>query len=70
VYRRVLDREVENWESFASNLKETVDRNLFNQMLKSAYKYSSAIDAKGENYATESLLMSLLLDQHKKLLKY
>jgi hypothetical protein len=69
VYRRVLDREVENWESFASNLKETVDRNLFNQMLKSAYKYSNSIEAKGENYSTQSLLMSLLLDQHKRLLK-
>jgi hypothetical protein len=44
VYRRVLDREVENWESFASNLKETVDRDLFNQLLKSAYKYSGSID--------------------------
>jgi heme oxygenase len=68
VYRRVLDREVENWESFASNLKETVDRDLFNQMLKSAYKYSNSIEAKGENYSTQSLLMSLLLEQHKKLI--
>jgi hypothetical protein len=35
-------------------------------MLQSSYKYSNAIDAKGENYATESLIMSLLLEQYKK----
>ena len=37
-------------------------------MLKSANKYSSAIEAKGENYATRSL-MSILLEHHKKILK-
>ena len=40
MYRRILDREIENWESFAAQLKEP-DRDLFNKMLKSAYKYSS-----------------------------
>ena len=38
-------------------------------MLKSAYKYSDAIEAKGENYSTQSLLMSILLERHKKLLQ-
>lgn len=71
MYRtRVFDREVETWEGFASNLKDTRDRDLFNQMLKSANKYAGAIEAKGENYSTQSLLMSLLLDQHKKLSAY
>jgi hypothetical protein len=32
-------------------------------MLQSSYKYSNAIDAKGEIYATESLIMSLMLEQ-------
>jgi hypothetical protein len=65
MYRtRILDRELENWESFASNLNDT-DRDLFNQMLKFANKYTSSIEAKGENYSTQSLLMSLLLEQHK-----
>jgi hypothetical protein len=45
------------------------NRDLFNQMLQlSSYKYSSSIDAKGENYTTESLFMSLIFDQHKILL--
>jgi hypothetical protein len=69
MYRSILDREIENWENFASNLRD-IDKELFNQMLKSAYKYSSAIEAKGEDYATQSLLMSLLLEQHKKVINH
>jgi polyhydroxyalkanoate synthesis regulator protein len=45
------------------------NRDLFNQMLQSSYKYSSVIDAKGENNATESLLMSLLFEQQHKIKK-
>ena len=66
MYRRVLDREIENWESYASGLNER-DKELFYQMLKSANNYSPSIEAKGESYATESLIMSLLLEFHKKL---
>ena len=69
MYRRILDREIENWSSFAVQLKDTRDKELFIQMLKSAYQYSSSIETKGENYSTQSLLMSLLLDHHKKLYK-
>jgi hypothetical protein len=68
MYRSILERELEIWESFACKLRDTRDRELYIQMLISAYKYSSSIEAKGESYSTESLLMSLLLDQHKKLL--
>jgi hypothetical protein len=67
MYRRILDREIENWESYATQLNES-DKDLFYQMLKSVNKYSRSIEAKGEMYATQSLIMSLLLDQHKKLL--
>jgi hypothetical protein len=70
MYRSILERELENWEGFASKLRDTKDKDLFNQMLKSAHKYSNSIEAKGKNYSTQSLLMSLLLDQHKKLNKY
>ena len=38
-------------------------------MLKLAYKYSDAIESKGEDYATRSLLMSIMLEHHKKLMK-
>ena len=74
MYRtRVIDREIENWEGFVSKLRDTTrDKDLFIQMLKSsANKQSGAIiEAKGENNYTQSLLMSLMLDRHKKLNKY
>jgi len=34
-------------------------------MLQSSYKYSNAIIAKGEQFSTESQLISLLLEQYK-----
>jgi hypothetical protein len=60
----ILKRELDRWNNFSSILRK-LNRDLFNQMLQSSYKYSSSIDAKGENYATESLLMSLMFEQYK-----
>ena len=34
-------------------------------MLQSSYKYSTAINAKCEELSTESLIISLLLEQYK-----
>ena len=41
------------------------NRILFEEMLQTSYKYSDTINAKGEQYSTESLLLSLIFDQHK-----
>ena len=60
----LLERELEKWKTYSDVLRKT-DRDLFNEMLQSAYKYSDSINAKGENYANESLLMSLLFEQYK-----
>ena len=38
-------------------------------MLQSSYKYSDTIDAKGREFSTESLFISLIFDQHKILLR-
>ena len=38
-------------------------------MLQASYKYLDAINAKGKEFSTESLLISLILDQHKILLR-
>ena len=58
----ILKREIEKWNNFSSILRKP-NRILFEEMLRSSYKYSNAINAKGENYATESLLMSLIFEQ-------
>jgi len=34
-------------------------------MLQSSYKYSNAINAKGEQFSTESLIISILFEQDK-----
>ena len=38
-------------------------------MLQSSYKYSDVINAKGKEFSTESLFISLIFDQHKILLR-
>jgi hypothetical protein len=61
----ILKRELEKWKTYCDILRKP-NRDLFNQMLQlSSYKYSSSIDAKGENNSTESLFMSLIFEQHK-----
>ena len=60
----ILQRELKKWKTY-SNILRQPNRDLFNEMIQSIYKYSNAIDAKGENYATESLLMSLIFEQYK-----
>ncbi len=60
----ILKKELEKWKTYSDILRKP-NRDLFYQMLQSSYKYSNAIDAKGENYSTESLIMSLLLEQYK-----
>jgi hypothetical protein len=41
---------------------------LFEEMLRSAYKYSSSINAKGKENSTESLFMTLIFEQYKKMI--
>lgn len=59
-----LKREIEKWNNYSSVLRKP-NRILFEGMLQSSYKYSDAINAKGEQYSSESLLLSLVFDQHK-----
>jgi hypothetical protein len=64
----ILQKELDKWKTYSDILRKP-NRELFKQMLQSSYKYSNAINAKGENYATESLLMSLLFEQQYKIKK-
>jgi hypothetical protein len=62
----ILTKEIESWIGFADSLKSAEDKKLFLKMLNDCYKYYSiAINAKGELFPAESLLMALLLSQHK-----
>ena len=64
----ILKKELAKWKIY-SNILRKPNRDLFNEMLLSANKYSDSIDAKGKDFVTESLLMSLLFEQFKKLLQ-
>jgi hypothetical protein len=57
--------EIESWKSFGASLSSKEDRDLFEKMLNDCYKYAAAINAKGEPFPSEPLIMALLLSQHK-----
>ena len=61
----VLTKEIESWSGFADSLQTEEDRKLFKKMLNEVYKYSTAINAKGEPFPTEPLIMALLVSQQK-----
>jgi hypothetical protein len=63
----ILKQELEKWYNFSFVLRKK-NRLLFEEMLRSSYKYSSPIDAKAKEFSTESLLISLIFDQHKMML--
>ena len=60
----VLAREIDAWKGFADGLRAE-DRKVFSQMLNQCYKHIKAINAKGEAFPTESVLMSLILSQQQ-----
>jgi hypothetical protein len=64
----VLTKEViASWKSFGDSLSSKEDRELFEKMhINDCYKYATAaINAKGEPFPAEPLIMMLLLSQHK-----
>ena len=63
----LLKQELDKWNNFSFILRKQ-NRKLFEKMLKSSYKYSDAINAKGKEFSTQSQLISLIFDQHKMLL--
>lgn len=68
----ILIKEIESWKGFADSLRAE-DRELFNKMLSECFQYATAINAKGEPFPTEALLMALLFSQQKlirRLVKY
>ena len=61
----VLTKEIASWKSFVYSLSSKEDRELFEKMLNDCYKYAAAINAKGQPFPAEPLIMALLLSQHK-----
>jgi hypothetical protein len=61
----ILTKEIVSWKSFRDSLSSKEDRESFRDILNDCYKYATAINAKGQPFPTEPLIMALLLSQHK-----
>jgi hypothetical protein len=63
----VLTREIETWRDFIEKLSSDEDKVVFTKLLNDCYKYSVAINSQAQThpFLTESLILSLLLSQHK-----
>ena len=62
----ILTKEIQSWTAFVDSLHSD-NRELSMSMLNDCYKYAAAaINAKGEPFPAEQLIMALLLlSQHK-----
>lgn len=64
----VLTTEIESWRSFIDKLSSNdYDKAIFTKLLNDCYKYAVAINNQAQihPFPTESLIMSMLLSQHK-----
>jgi hypothetical protein len=63
----VLTKEIETWRGFIDKLPDDEDKVVLTKLLDSCYKYSVAINdhAQTHSFSSESLIMALLLTQHK-----
>jgi hypothetical protein len=57
----ILIKEIESWRSFLDSLSSSEDRVLFKDILNDCYRYAAAINAKGEPFPAEPLIVTLLL---------
>ena len=60
----LLSKEIESWKAFGDSLRSE-DRKIFNKMIRQCYGHLKAINSKGEQYTTSSVMMSLILIQHQ-----
>lgn len=63
----VLTKEIETWRGFIEKLPTDEDKTILTKLLNDCYMYSVAINNHAEMhpFPSESLIMSLLLIQHK-----
>jgi hypothetical protein len=63
----ILTKEIETWRGFIDKLPSDEDKAILTKLLNGCYEYSLAINnhAQMHPFPAESLIMSLLLTQHK-----
>lgn len=63
----VFTKEIETWRDFIDKIPTDEDKAVLTKLLNDCYKYSVAINSYAEThpFPSESLIMALLLTQHK-----
>jgi hypothetical protein len=63
----VLTKEIETWRGFIDKLPTDEDKSILTKLLNDCYRYSIAMNDHSQmhSFPSESLIMSLLLLQHK-----
>jgi hypothetical protein len=61
----ILTKEIESWKGFVDGLPTEEDRKAFTKMLNDCYRYAKAINAKGQPFPAEPVIMAFLFSQHK-----
>ena len=61
----ILTKEIETWKGFIDKLPSDDDKVILTKLLNEYYKYAVAINSHDHPFPAESLIMSLLLSQHK-----
>jgi hypothetical protein len=63
----ILTKEIETWRGIIDKLSTDEDKVVLTKLLDSCYQYSIAINdhAQTHSFPSESLIMALLLTQHK-----
>jgi hypothetical protein len=63
----ILTKEIEAWRGFIEKLPADEDKVVLTELLDSCHKYSLAMNehAKEHAFPSETLIMTLLLTQHK-----
>jgi hypothetical protein len=59
----ILTQIIKSYEGYA-NLLRGQERREFDEMLRLCYRYAEAINAKGEPFPEEAVIMTLLFKQH------
>jgi hypothetical protein len=60
----ILARLQEQWKGYADTLRQE-DKEAFLTMIEKCYAHAAAINAKGEPFPNEALLVSLVFSQYK-----
>lgn len=63
-YRMILEHVIKKWDNFRRALRKN-DRDAFDKMMNKARMHSSASIFNIQNDPTESMFMSILLEQEK-----